>query len=103
MRRLRARRRPADVEDVAQQISLIAAFTAGEPHIESEKKITKRVLSRYGAQEARLIPSGSVLEDVEKDNDVRVLIHNMMELMKGTTIMNIVVECQKSSKKSISV
>jgi type I restriction enzyme R subunit len=85
----------ADLEDVAKQINLIAAFTAGEPHIESEKKITKRVLSRYGAQEARLIPSGSVLEDVEEDNDVRVLIHNMMELYEGTTIMNIVVECQK--------
>ncbi len=84
-----------DFEDVAKQINLIAAFTAGEPNMESERKVTKRFLSRYGAQEARLIPPGSVLEDVEDDNDVRVLIHNMMELYDGTTIMNIVVECQK--------
>lgn len=29
------------------------------------------------------------------DDDVRRLIHNMMELYEGTTIMNIVIECQK--------
>jgi type I restriction enzyme R subunit len=45
--------------------------------------------------EAKLIPSGSVLDDVEADDDVRRLIHNMMELYEGTTIMNIVLECQR--------
>ena len=39
--------------------------------------------------------NGSMLDDVEKDADVRCLIHNMMELYEGTTILNIVVECQK--------
>ena len=47
------------------------------------------------AQEIQMKPKGSMLEDVEGDNDVRRLVHNMMELYEGTTIMNIVVECQK--------
>lgn len=47
------------------------------------------------AQEIRMIPKGSMLEDVENDAEVRQLIHNMMELYEGTTILNIVVECQK--------
>ena len=47
------------------------------------------------AQEIQLIPKDSMLEDVENDADVRRLIHNMMELYEGTTIMNIVIECQK--------
>ena len=47
------------------------------------------------ALEIELIPKGSMLEDVEADGDVRRLIHNMMELDEGTTIMNIVLECQR--------
>ena len=47
------------------------------------------------AQEVRMIPKGSMLEDVEADDDVRRLIHNMMELYEGTTILNIVAECQR--------
>jgi type I restriction enzyme R subunit len=46
-------------------------------------------------QEIKLVPPGSILEDVNNDSDVRKLIHNMMELYEGTTIMKIVVECQK--------
>jgi len=46
-------------------------------------------------EEVRLKPAGSMLDDVEKDDDVRRLIHNMMGLDEGTTIMQIVVECQK--------
>jgi len=42
-----------------------------------------------------MIPKGSMLDEVEADDDVRRLVHNMMELYEGTTIMNIVVECQK--------
>ena len=48
------------------------------------------------AQEIQMIPMGSMLEDVEADDDVRRLIHNMMELYEGTTIMNIVLECQRA-------
>jgi type I restriction enzyme R subunit len=36
-----------------------------------------------------------MLTNILDDNEVRKLIHNMMELYEGTTIMNIVVECQK--------
>ena len=54
-----------------------------------------RQRSAKKAQEIPLKPVGSMLDDVEKDGDVRRLIHNMMELDEGTTIMNIVVECQK--------
>ena len=45
--------------------------------------------------EIQMIPKGSMLEDVEADDDVRRLVHNMMELYEGTTIMNIVLECQR--------
>ena len=47
------------------------------------------------AKEILLTPEGSMLKDVEADDGVRRLVHNMMELYEGTTIMNIVVECQK--------
>ena len=47
------------------------------------------------AQQIQMIPIGSMLEDVEADADVRRLVHNMMELYEGTTIMNIVIECQQ--------
>jgi type I restriction enzyme R subunit len=58
--------------------------------IQSERK------AHHGkASEVRLVPEGSMLNDVEADGDVRRLIHNMMELYEGTTIMKIVVECQK--------
>ena len=50
---------------------------------------------RKKAQEIQLIPNGSVLSDVEDDGEVRRLIHNMMALYEGTTIMNIVLECQR--------
>ena len=41
------------------------------------------------------MPKGSILEDVEEDAEVRRLVHNMMALDEGTTIMQIVVACQK--------
>ena len=42
-----------------------------------------------------LIPRGSVLQSIYEDNEVRVLIHNMMELYEGTTILRITAKCQK--------
>ena len=50
---------------------------------------------RKKPEEIKLIPPGTILNDVNSDNDVRRLIHNMMGLDDGTTIMQIVVECQK--------
>lgn len=55
---------------------------------------TKRARGKK-AMEISMKPVGTLLEDVEKDADVRRLVHNMMELYEGTTIMNIVIECQK--------
>ena len=47
------------------------------------------------AMEIQFKPASRMLTDVEKDEDVRRLVHNMMGLDEGTTIMQIVVECQK--------
>lgn len=47
------------------------------------------------ATEAMLKPNGSILYDVEADEEVRILVHNMMELYDGSTIMQIALECQK--------
>ena len=47
------------------------------------------------AVEVQLKPESLLLKDVEADGDVRRLIHNLMELYEGTTIMNIVLECQR--------
>lgn len=47
------------------------------------------------AEEIQLKPAGSILTDVEADGDVRRMVHNMMELYEGTTIMSIVIECQR--------
>ena len=55
----------------------------------------QRNTTKCKAVEVQMIPKGSVLDDVEKDDDVRRLVHNMMELYEGTTIMNIVLECQR--------
>ena len=45
------------------------------------------------ADEVRFIAPGSILANVLDDNDVRKLIHNMMELEDGTTIETIYLEC----------
>jgi hypothetical protein len=50
---------------------------------------------RIHTAEAMLRPSDSMLYDVEADDEVRILIHNMMELYDGTTIIQIAVECQR--------
>ena len=51
--------------------------------------------SRRGkkADEVHFIASGSMLANIPDDNDVRKLIHNMMELEDGTTIETIYLEC----------
>ena len=61
-----------------------------------ETSVAQKKSTGKKAQEIQMIPMGSMLEDVEADDDVRRLIHNMMELYEGTTIMNIVLECQRA-------
>jgi len=58
-------------------------------------EVSKPRTSGKKAVELQMIPKGSMLDDVEADGNVRRLIHNMMELYEGTTIMNIVLECQR--------
>lgn len=47
------------------------------------------------AAETKLIPEGSILQEIECDKDVLALIKHMMESCEGTTILRIVTECQK--------
>lgn len=55
----------------------------------------KTIQLRMYIMSMQMVPKGSMLEDVEADDEVRRLVHNMMELYEGTTIMRIVVECQR--------
>ena len=83
-----------NVEELAQQMSLIAAFTVGEASevpIHPEASINRR--PSKGVTEVCLKPAGSMLDDVEKDDEVRKLIHNLMEMENGTTIETIYLEC----------
>lgn len=58
----------------------------------SQGKNTNRL---YHAAERMIKPRGSMLYEVEADDEVRRLVHNMMELYEGTTILQIVTDCQK--------
>lgn len=51
--------------------------------------------NRQSQADTRILNPQTILYSVNDDKDVRILIHNMMELYEGTTIMNIVAECQK--------
>ena len=62
--------------------------------VEQKTFVAKKSIGQK-AQQIQMIPKGSMLEDVEADEDVRRLVHNMMELYDGTTIDKIYVECQK--------
>lgn len=64
-------------------------------NVDAEETTVAPKKSNGKAQEIQLIPKGSMLEDVENDADVRRLVHNMMELYEGTTILSIVTECQR--------
>ena len=61
----------------------------------SETNEKRKAADRKMATEATFVPHGTMLNDINDDNNVRRLIHNMMGLDEGTTIMQIVVECQK--------
>ena len=63
----------------------------------SRPTVTVTTRSNQGkkANEVRFIASGSMLNNVLDDNDVRKLIHNMMEMEDGTTIETIYLECMR--------
>ena len=71
------------------------SFSIGQSASQPTMKVATPSKRGKKAEEVRFIARGSMLDDVEKDDEVRRLIHNMMELDEGTTIMQIVVECQK--------
>ena len=51
--------------------------------------------TQYTQADERMLNPKALLYRVNDDDNVRILIHNMMELYEGTTIMKIAVECQK--------
>ena len=75
--------------NTTEDISPVSLF------IKESSATTTKSKNRNKAQEIQMIPIGSMLDDVEADADVRRLVHNMMELNDGTTIMQIVMECQR--------
>ena len=86
---------PVPQDDVFKEIFEQAENFKKYETDEENQEITMPRESGKKAVEIQMIPKGSILEDVEEDAEVRRLVHNMMALDEGTTIMQIVVECQK--------
>lgn len=87
---------PATRDEVFKTIFEQAENFKKNKSINEEETVSPKKPTGKKAQQIQLIPKGSLLEEVEDDTDVRRLVHNMMELYEGTTIMNIVVECQRT-------
>lgn len=51
--------------------------------------------TQHTQADERMLNPKALLYRVNDDENVRILIHNMMELYEGTTIMNIAIECQR--------
>lgn len=85
------------VRNYVNEIHDIVRVANGESISQGSSQPTMEVAtpSKRGkkADEVRFIASGSMLDNVPDDNDVRKLIHNMMELEDGTTIETIYLEC----------
>ena len=80
-------------EDIYIKPHVVEMRSLAEKPSDSSQTAKQRRKSK--TEEIHLKPASSMLDDVEKDGDVRRLVHNMMELYEGTTIMNIVIECQR--------
>ena len=85
------------VRNYVNEIHDLVRVANGESISQGSSQPTMKVASpsRRGkkADEVRFIASGSMLANIPDDNDVRKLIHNMMELEDGTTIETIYLEC----------
>ncbi len=70
-------------------------FSVNQPQM--QPTMTFATPSKRGrkADEIRFTTPNSMLTNVTDDNDVLKLIHTMMEMVEGTTILNIVIECQR--------
>ena len=69
------------------------SFSMSQGNTQPTMKVSTSSNRGKKAEEIRFIASGSILTNVFDDNDVRKLIHNMMELEDGTTIETIYLEC----------
>lgn len=85
---------PESGEKKQTVIEKLKAYLSRFSGIIDEYVVEKRPKVQNTVQ-IQLVPDGSKLHDVEADDNVRSLIHNMMELYEGTTILRIVAECQK--------
>ena len=85
------------VRNYVNEIHDIVRVANGESMSPGSSQSTMKAVSpsKRGrkADEVRFVPSGSMLTNVLDDNEVRKLIHNMMELEDGTTIDTIYLEC----------
>ena len=85
------------VRNYVNEIHNIVRVANGEGISQGTSQPTMKVTtpSRRGkkAEEVRFIPSGSILTNILYDNEVRKLIHNLMEMEDGTTIETIYLEC----------
>ena len=87
---------PESGEKKQNVIEKLKAYLQKFMGLTEEVEIQKpKPVQKGKAMEIQFKPSSRMLTDVEKDEDVRRLVHNMMGLDEGTTIMQIVVECQK--------
>lgn len=80
------------IEKLKEYLNRFLNTTEGIDSLPSPTSLPK---SRKKALEFTLIPPTAILSDINKDSEVRTLIHNMMALYEGTSILSIVVECQK--------
>jgi hypothetical protein len=85
------------VRNYVNEIHDLVRVANGESISQGSSQPTMKVAtpSKRGkkADEVHFIASGSMLANIPDDNDVRKLIHNMMELEDGTTIETIYLEC----------
>ena len=87
---------PESGEKKQNVIEKLKAYLQKFMGLTEEVEIQKpKPVQKGKAMEIQFKPASRMLTDVEKDEDVCRLVHNMMGLDEGTTIMQIVVECQK--------
>ena len=83
--------------DVLLKYSMKDEFSRAPENINNVaiSKSPKYSVLKQNRSNIKLIPEGSVLESVSDDHEVKVLVNNLMNIKDGTTILEIVVECQK--------
>ena len=81
------------VNDIHDMVRVANGESTTQGSSQSTMKVATPSKRGKKADDIRLKPSGSILTNVLDDNEVRKLIHNMMELEDGTTIETIYLEC----------